>query len=65
MLGKRPDPAQVAAWNRIYLEHRRDRGDPKRCAVAGCEGRFPCAQRVEAAELLILTGVGLPSEVDA
>jgi hypothetical protein len=62
MLGERPDPAQVAAWNQTYLEHRRDRQDRQRCAVTGCTGRFPCAPRVEAAELLILAGIGVPDD---
>ncbi|HEV7709065.1 MAG TPA: hypothetical protein VGP16_12785 [Asanoa sp.] len=62
MFGKRPDPAAVAAWNHTYLEHTRDQQDPKRCAVPGCTGRFPCAPRVEAAELLILAGIGVPDD---
>ncbi|GIF53765.1 hypothetical protein DFJ67_1791 [Asanoa ferruginea] len=62
MFFKRPDPAQVEAWNRTYLEHTRDPQDPSRCAVSGCTGRFPCAPRVEAAELLILAGIGVPDD---
>ncbi|GIF65331.1 hypothetical protein Ais01nite_33660 [Asanoa ishikariensis] len=58
--GKPPDPARVEAWNRSYLEHGRNPNDPTRCAIAGCLGRFPCAFRVEAAELLIVAGIDLP-----
>ena len=61
LLGKPPeDPAQVEAWSRTYVEHGRDPANPRRCAVPACGGRFPCAARVEAAELLVLAGVGVP-----
>ncbi|MDG4821681.1 hypothetical protein O7635_07420 [Asanoa sp. WMMD1127] len=61
--GKRPDPAQIEVWNRAYLTHGRDERDPQACAATGCPGRFPCAARLEAAELLIVAGVGVPTEV--
>ena len=60
--GQRPDPAQVDAWNRAYLEHARRPDDRSRCKMPGCLGRFPCAFRVEAAELLILAGIGIPHD---
>ncbi|GAA1844844.1 hypothetical protein [Asanoa iriomotensis] len=59
--GERPDPAQVEAWNRTYLSHRRDEHDRTRCALPDCPSRFPCAARLDAAELLILAGIGVPT----
>jgi hypothetical protein len=58
--GKQPDQARVEAWNRTYREHARNPADPTRCAVPDCLGRFPCAFRLEATELLIVAGIGLP-----
>jgi hypothetical protein len=58
--GKQPDPARVEAWNRTYLDHSRNPDDPSRCAIPDCLGRFPCAFRLEAAELLIVAGIDLP-----
>ena len=59
--GEPPDPARVEAWNRTFREHARNPDDPTRCAIPDCRGRFPCAFRVEAAELLIVAGIGLPA----
>jgi len=56
----RPDPVKIEAWRRTYLEHTRHSTDPLRCAAPGCFGRFPCAYRMEAAELLITAGAGVP-----
>jgi len=55
-----PDPAKIAIWRRIYLEHGRHPTEPRRCAAKGCHGRFPCFERMETAELLIVAGVGVP-----
>ncbi|GIF78330.1 hypothetical protein Asi02nite_78480 [Asanoa siamensis] len=63
--GQRPDPAKVDEWNRTYLEHSRSSDDPTSCAVTDCLGRFPCAARVEVAELLIMAGLGVPRSVRA
>ena len=57
----RPSDEKIAAWRRMYLEHHKDPDDPQRCAAVGCFGRFPCDRRLEAAELLIVAGVGVPS----
>jgi hypothetical protein len=62
--GEPPDAAQIEAWNRMYLEHRRDRDDRTRCAKPDCLGRFPCAARLEAAELLIVAGIGVPTDAE-
>jgi hypothetical protein len=45
----------------MYLEHHKDPDEPRRCAADGCYSRFPCGRRLEAAELLIVAGVGVPS----
>jgi len=58
-----PTKATVAAWTRIYLAHGRDADDPRKCAARNCWGRFPCQTRMEAAELLIVCGVGVPAAV--
>jgi hypothetical protein len=52
---------KILAWRRMYLEHHKDPRDPRRCAAVGCFGPFPCDRRLEAAELLIVAGVGVPS----
>jgi hypothetical protein len=57
---KQPDPARVEAWNRTYRDHSRNPDDPTRCAIPACLGRFPCAFRLEATELLIVAGIDLP-----
>ncbi len=58
--GKQPDPARVEAWNSTYRDHGRNPDDPSRCAIPACLGRFPCAFRLEATELLIVAGIDLP-----
>lgn len=57
----RPSDEKIAAWRRMYLEHHKDPDEPRRCAAVGCHSRFPCGRRLEAAELLIVAGVGVPS----
>ncbi|MEV0713793.1 hypothetical protein [Asanoa sp. NPDC050611] len=59
--GERPDEAQIDAWNQTYLSHRRDPQTRTECAMPDCHGRFPCALRLDAAELLILAGIGVPT----
>jgi hypothetical protein len=56
----RPSPEKIEAWRRMYHEHGMDPTDSRRCAAVGCIGRFPCSYRIEAAELLIVAGVGVP-----
>jgi hypothetical protein len=51
---------KIEAWRRMYAEHGMHPNDPRRCAAVGCVGRFPCTYRIEAAELLIVAGVGVP-----
>lgn len=52
---------KIARWRQTYLEHRKDPDEPRRCGAVGCYSRFPCGRRLEAAELLIVAGVGVPS----
>ena len=58
-----PTAEKIKAWRRMYLEHGKHPTDGWRCAAIGCIGRFPCSYRIEAAELLIMAGVGVPGRV--
>ena len=55
-----PSVEKIEQWRRIYREHSKHPEDPRRCGAVGCYGPFPCSYRIEAAELLIVAGVGVP-----
>ncbi|GAA1859450.1 hypothetical protein [Asanoa iriomotensis] len=50
-------PKQIEEWTRIYREHSRDPEDRHRCM--GCIRLWPCRDRIEVAELLVMNGVNV------
>jgi hypothetical protein len=55
-----PSWDKIDRWRRTFLEHHEHAAIPRRCAADGCGRRFPCPERIEAAELLIVAGIGVP-----
>jgi hypothetical protein len=54
----------IEQWRRTYREHAKHPDDARRCGAVGCYGPFPCSYRLDAAELLILAGVGVSERRD-
>ena len=57
-----PSPEQLAVWERLVGEHRRDSVEPLLCQV--CRVVFPCLPRTDAQAALI-AGRGDPAEFDS